>query len=122
MKYLHSSHDPVGDEELDALEQQFNIKFPNGYRTFLKQNNGGLAESADERFDDALFLAIGDVPTSLESELYERPQDHLIPFAESLNQDPISFDFANGTIWLQGKKVAESFDDFVSSYLRPIEK
>ena len=48
--------------------------------------------------------------------------DQLIPIGESGNEDQVSFDFKDGSIWHLGKKIALSFEDFVECHLRPIER
>ena len=120
-RYLVSPEAQIVDSDIVSLEEEYSISFPPSYRDFLKKHNGGHPETENDLMALGVFYAIADVPTSLSSAIYERELDHLIPFAESGNEDQISFDFKDGTIWHLGKKIALSFDEFVSSYLSPIQ-
>jgi SMI1 / KNR4 family (SUKH-1) len=121
MKYIRSIHDSVSDAELDELEARYKISFPESYRYFIKQHNGGMPKSDDMLMRYGLFYAVADVPSSLSSAIYEREEDHLIPFGETSNQDAICFDFRDGSIWSRGSRIADNFESFVTHYLKPIE-
>lgn len=41
MVTIHESNPPITDADIQALEQQLNIKFPDDYRRFLLAHNGG---------------------------------------------------------------------------------
>lgn len=44
MVTIHESRPPITDADLQAVEQQLNIKFPDDYRRFLLAHNGGRPE------------------------------------------------------------------------------
>ncbi|MBZ0320168.1 MAG: SMI1/KNR4 family protein [Anaerolineae bacterium] len=41
MVTIHESRPPITDADIQAVEQQLNIKFPDDYRRFLLAHNGG---------------------------------------------------------------------------------
>ncbi|GIK67151.1 MAG: SMI1/KNR4 family protein [Chloroflexota bacterium] len=44
MVTIHESRPPITDADIQAVEQQLNIKFPDDYRRFLLAHNGGRPE------------------------------------------------------------------------------
>lgn len=121
MKYLYGAERPVTEDQLNKLESQYSINFPEPYRQFLRENNGGVPLSRHPLMKAGLFYAVADVPSSLSDAIYEREEDHLIPFAETSNSDPVCFNFADGSIWSNGSLLASNFENFVSTFLSPIE-
>lgn len=115
--YLNSPKQKVSYSEIEQIENKFSVRLPDSYKEFLTINNGGHACSQDSRFDDMVFFAIADCPTSLESEVYENEDSRYFPIGFNLNEDYLFIDLNTGEIVLNGEIVAESFSVFLSKLL-----
>ncbi|MEY8747004.1 SMI1/KNR4 family protein [Paenibacillus tundrae] len=80
MVQMDGSHQPITLEEINEFQQKLNLRFPEQYKNFLLESNGGdpspsMFKISDEQGEGVLniFYGIGDMYSNLEEyiDIYE---------------------------------------------------
>ncbi|MDF1740773.1 MAG: SMI1/KNR4 family protein [Verrucomicrobiales bacterium] len=113
-RYLRNHFGSISEEDIVRLERELGKDLPRQYRKFLLRENGGIPnEEGKERFKILFGIYDGSNNLALHwRETREELPDGILAIGESLNEDYIFLDINDGSVYLDGERIASGFDEF----------